>query len=121
MRKIIALASVAALVAAPALAGSNTVEFTRDDGTTQVWKFNDDGTAEGPEGTAATYTWDDEAKKLCATAGGETPETRCITFSEMSGDGEAAVGDTAKYATDDGKSGVAKIIAVEKSEEKAAE
>ncbi|MCB2098294.1 MAG: hypothetical protein AB7F91_09375 [Parvularculaceae bacterium] len=121
MKKIIALASIAALVAAPALAGSNTVEFTRDDGTTQVWKFNDDGTAEGPEGTAATYTWDDEAKKLCATAGGETPETRCITFSEMSSEGEAAVGDTAKYSTDDGKSGVAKIIAVEKSEEKAAE
>ncbi len=111
MKKTIALASILAFVAAPAIAASTSVEFTGEDGASQVWKFNDDGTAEGPEGASATYTWDEEGKKLCATIAGDEPQTVCATFEDNGGEG--AVGETAGYTLDDGRKGVAKIVAKE--------
>lgn len=111
LKKLIVGAAIAVLFAAPALAGSTTVEFAGADGAVQVWKFNDDGTAEGPDGATATYTWDKAENKLCATFAGETPQTLCATFDAA--DGEAAVGDTSPYTLDDGRKGVSTIIAVE--------
>jgi len=111
MKKTILVASILALVAGPALAASTTVEFTGEDGAVQVWKFSDDGTASGPEDASATYTWDEEAKKLCATFAGDEPQTVCATFEDNGGDG--SVGETAGYTLDDGRKGTAKIIAKE--------
>ena len=111
MKKLIAAAAVAALLATPALAGSTSVEFAGEDGAKQLWKFNSDGTAEGPDGAMATYTWDEATKKLCATFAGETPQTLCATIEEA--DGDANVGDTSTYTLDDGRKGVSTVVAVE--------
>lgn len=112
MKRFVLIASVAALIAAPALASSTSVEFTGEDGITQVWKFKDDGTAEGPEGATATYTWDEEGKKLCATFAGDEPQTLCATFEVAEGS-SGAVGETAPYTLDDGRKGTSKIIGKE--------
>jgi len=112
MNRLFVVASIAALIAGPALASSTSVEFTGEDGVSQVWKFKDDGSAEGPEGATATYTWDEEAKKLCATFAGDEPNTVCATFEVAEGSG-GAVGETAPYTLDDGRKGVSKIIGKE--------
>jgi hypothetical protein len=113
MKKLFILAALGAFVAAPALAASTTVEFTGADGAAQVWKFKDDGTAEGPDGATATYTWDEATRKLCATIAGETPQSLCLTFAPSEGTG--AVGETSTYTVDgdSGGSGSAKIVAKE--------
>lgn len=112
--RLIAAAAIAAIVATPAFAGSMTLEFTRDDdGTSQTWKLNDDGTTAGPDGATGVYTWDDEAKKLCGTIDGDKGGERCMMMSEISNpDGEPAVGDTAKYAMGE-ITGKVKIVAIE--------
>jgi len=109
MKKIIVVASIFALIAGPALAASTSVEFTGEDGVAQLWKFKDDGTAEGPEGATATYTWDEATRKLCATLAGDEPQTICATFEDNGGTG--AVGEVAGYTLDDGRKGTAKIAA----------
>ena len=114
MKKLISIAVASALMIAPALAGSQTIEFTRDDGNVQTWTFNTDGTASGPEGVTGTYTWDAEAKTLCAEIAADEPQKTCVTFEETQD--PAAVGFTTKYSTDSGAKGVAKIVAVEKDE-----
>lgn len=113
MKKLALFVALGAFVAAPALAASTTVEFTGADGAAQVWKFKDDGTAEGPEGATATYTFDETARKLCATIAGETPQWICLTFAPSEGTG--AVGETSTYTVDgeEGGSGTAKIVAKE--------
>jgi opacity protein-like surface antigen len=111
MKKLIAVAAIAAFMASPALAASTTVEFTGEDGAAQTWKFNDDGTAEGPDGATASYTWDEATRKLCATFAGETPQTLCATFEDNGGEGK--VGEVAAYTLDDGRKGTAKIVAKE--------
>jgi opacity protein-like surface antigen len=111
MKKFALVAALAVLFAAPAMAASTSVEFTNEAGEKQVWKFKDDGTAEGPEGAAATYTWDEATRKLCATFAGETPQTLCATFEPS--EGEGAVGETTGYTLDDGRKGTAKIVAKE--------
>ena len=111
MKKFVAAAVAAIIAAGPALAASTSVEFTGEDGVVQVWKFRDDGVAEGPEGATAAYTWDEEGKKLCATFAGDEPQTLCAVFEDNGGTG--AVGETAGYTLDDGRKGTAKIVAKE--------
>ena len=41
MKKFITAALAAGFIAAPALAATVTVSFANDDGTTQVWTFDD--------------------------------------------------------------------------------
>lgn len=105
MKKILIAAMATSLFAAPAFAASMTVEFANDDGTTQVWTFDGEGTATSGDITAS-YTYDAEAKKLCA----DVPEAGevCATFETQ---GEA-VGDSSKYTLSTGGTGTATITAM---------
>jgi len=96
------------MMAAPAIAGSITMSFAGDDGTTAVMTFNEDGTAkvEGADGTFE-YTWDAEANKLCGDATGEGEV--CAIFADKS---EPSVGLESAYTTSDGGSGTATITAM---------
>ncbi len=121
MKKLIALAFSAALAATAAHAGSQTIEFTNaESGTVQSWTFNTDGTASGPGDIAATYTWDLEAKTLCADVVADEPQKLCVTFAEVQETPE--VGFETAYTADNGSAGTAKLVAIETDEagEKAA-
>ena len=103
MRKFLGLAAASLLAAAPALAGSMTVEFAAD-GQTDVFVVTlvDDGTYTASDGSAGTYTWDEATQTLCGTS--EAGEV-CATF-----DGEAsepAVGDTRAFTDTAGMTGIA--------------
>ncbi|MGF1544410.1 MAG: hypothetical protein ACFB00_07925 [Parvularculaceae bacterium] len=112
MKKFASLAVAGALMLAPAFAGSTTVEYTDTEGEKQVWTFNDDLTATGPDGLSATYTWDEASKTLCAeiasTDGGE-PTEACVTYEAFTS--ASTVGDASAYTTSTGKSGTAVITA----------
>lgn len=106
MKKFITAAIAAGCLAAPAFAATITVSFANDDGTTQEWTFDGEGTATTGELTTP-YTFDEEAGVLCA----DIPEQGevCVTF-----DGVAeSVGDTAGYTLSTGGAGTATIIAME--------
>jgi len=106
MKKFIAAAVAAGFIAAPAFAASITISFANDDGTTSEWTFDGEGTATSGD-ISASYTWDEEAKTLCA----DVPEQGeiCATF-----DGVAeAVGESAGYTLSTGGSGTATITAME--------
>ena len=77
MKRLLAVALAAGFIAAPSWAASITISFANDDGTTQVWTFDGEGTATMGEVTAA-YTWDEETRVLCA----DIPEQGeiCVTF-----------------------------------------
>lgn len=108
MRKSLIAASFAVALAAPAMAGSMTVSFANDDGTTHDWVLGDDGNATAPDGTVVPYTWDEEALKLCATMPDDAEI--CATFAEA---GTGTVGDTSAYTLSTGGTGTATIIALE--------
>ena len=106
MKKFFAAAIAAGFIAAPAFAASITISFADNDGTTAEWTFDGEGTATSGEITTS-YTWDEEAKTLCA----EVPEQGevCATF-----DGVAeAVGESAGYTLSTGGAGTATIMAME--------
>lgn len=106
MKKFITAAIAAGFIAAPAFAASITVSFANDDGTTQEWTFDGEGTATTGDMSVA-YTFDEAAGVLCA----DIPEQGevCATF-----DGAAEnVGDTAGYTLSTGGGGTATIIAME--------
>lgn len=109
MRKLIGLATASLLIAAPALAGSMTVEFAAD-GETDVIVVTlvDDGTYSSSDGSTGSYTWDDETQTLCGTS--EEGEV-CATFEGEAS--EPAVGDTRAFTNTAGMSGVATITAIE--------
>ena len=65
MKKMITAAIAAGFIAAPAFAASITVSFANDDGTTAEWTFDGEGTATSGD-LSTSYTWDEEAMKLCA-------------------------------------------------------
>ncbi len=113
MQKIALVAALAAFVAAPAYAASSTVEFTGADGRKQVWKFNDDGTAAGPEGATATYEWTAETKTLCGIIKwpDAEPQKSCLVFDTVKE--PLAVGDTSTYTAEDGTKGSTVVVAVE--------
>ena len=107
MKKLIVAAVLTAGVSAPAFAASMTVSFAGDDGATQVWTFNDDGTATAPDGSVVDYTYDQATLTLCA----EVPETGdiCAIFESAN---EGNVGDSSRYTTTTGVAGTATITAV---------
>ena len=106
MKKILTAAIVAGFVAAPAFAASITVSFAGDDGNTQEWTFDGEGTATSGDVTAS-YTYDEEARKLCA----DIPEQGevCATFDSAA----EAVGESSTYTLSTGGTGTATITAME--------
>ena len=106
MKKFITAAIVAGFVAAPAFAASITISFAGDDGTTQEWTFDGEGTATSGE-LSTSYTWDEEAAKLCA----EIPDQGevCATFDSVA----EAVGESSTYTLSSGGGGTATITAME--------
>lgn len=106
MKKLVAAIVAAGFIAAPAFAASISVSFASDDGTTQEWTFNGDGTATTGE-LSTTYTWDETARKLCA----DIPEQGevCATFDAVAD----AVGESAGYTLSTGGAGTATITAME--------
>jgi len=106
MKKFLTAAVIAGFVAAPAFAASITISFANEDGTTQEWTFDGEGTATSGDMSAA-YTWDEDAAKLCA----EIPEQGevCATFDSVA----QAVGETSTYALSTGGAGTATIMAME--------
>ena len=106
MKKTFIAALAAGLLAAPAFAASMTISFANDDGTTQEWTFDGEGTATTGD-VSVPYTWDEEAMKLCA----DVPEQGeiCATFETQ---GEK-VGDTSAYTLSTGGTGTATITAME--------
>lgn len=105
MKKFLAVALAAGLVAAPSWAASITISFASDDGTTQEWTFDGEGTATTGE-LSASYTWDEEARKLCA----DIPDQGevCATFESTA----QAVGESSAYTLSSGGTGTATIIAM---------
>ena len=77
MKKFVAAIVAAGFIAAPAFAASITLSFAGDDGSTQEWTFDGEGTATSGDLTTS-YTWDADARKLCA----DVPEQGevCATF-----------------------------------------
>ena len=109
MKKLIAMSAATAMFAMPAMAGTMTISFANEDGTTQVMTFDDStntATVEGVDGSFA-YTWDAEAGKLCGNPTGEGEV--CATFAEKA---EPSVGATSAYTTSEGASGTATITAM---------
>ena len=106
MKKFVAAIVAAGFVAAPAFAASITLSFAGDDGTTQVWTFDGEGTATAGDLTMP-YTWDEDAKKLCA----DIPDQGevCATFDSVA----EAVGDSSTYTLSTGAGGTATITAME--------
>ena len=106
MKKFLAAALAAGFLAAPAMAASITLSFANEDGTTQVWTFDGEGTATAGE-MSVPYTWDEEAMQLCA----EIPDQGevCATFDSIA----EAVGESAGYTLSSGGSGTATITAME--------
>lgn len=106
MKKFIAAVVAAGVIAAPAFAASITVSFANDDGTTSEWTFDGEGTATSGD-ISTSYTWDEEAMKLCA----DVPEQGevCATFDSVA----SAVGESAGYTLSTGGAGTATITAME--------
>ncbi len=105
MKKFLAAAVAAGFIAAPAFAASVTVSFANDDGTTQEWTFDGEGTATSGD-ISAPYTFDQEAGVLCATMpdGAEI----CATFDAVADE----VGETSTYTLSTGGTGTATITAM---------
>lgn len=106
MKKFVAAIVAAGFIAAPAFAASITLSFASDDGTTQEWTFDGEGTATAGDMTAP-YTWDEDARKLCA----DIPEQGevCATFDSVA----QAVGESSAYTLSTGGTGTATITAME--------
>ena len=107
MRKLILSAAIAALIATPAAARIVTMEFSVEGGEAQVWTFDDAaGKATSPDGKVYEYTYDETARKLCATTS-EGP--LCATFEKDEG---VKVGSSSPYEATNGNKGVATITEV---------
>lgn len=106
MKKFLTAAIAAGFIAAPAFAASITLSFASDDGTTQEWTFDQETSLATMGDLSAPYTWDEEAKKLCA----EIPDQGevCATFDSVG----QAVGETSGYTLSSGGSGTATITAM---------
>ena len=106
MKKLLTAALVAGFITAPAFAASITLSFAGDDGVTQEWTFDGEGTATTAD-ASVPYTWDEEARKLCA----EIPDQGeiCATFDTVA----QAVGESSTYTLSTGDTGTATILAIE--------
>lgn len=105
MKKFLAAALAAGFIAAPAFAATITVSFANDDGTTQEWTFDGEGTATSGDVSAA-YTFDEESGVLCATMPDESEI--CATFDSVADE----VGESSTYTLSTGGSGTATITAM---------
>jgi len=105
MKKLVTLAIASGLLAMPAVAASITLSFAGDNGITQVWTFDGEGTATTGALTT-TYTWDEEARILCA----DVPDQGevCATFETTA----QAVGESSAYTLSTGDTGTATITAI---------
>ena len=111
MKKLVAIAAASAAFVMPALAGTTTISFASEDGTTAVLTFDNltmTATVEGVEGSEHTYTWDDETSTVCGNPTGEGEI--CATFEGVTG--PPAVGNSHAYTSTDGSSGTATVTAV---------
>lgn len=102
--RLVAITLGASLLALPAMAKTTTVEYKSDAGTTTIVDYVDDGTAT-TSGIPMTYTLDEAEKTLCADVSGYNI---CVTFDELG----TEVGDSSKYSSSMGDTGVATITAV---------
>ena len=114
MRRTLGVLFVSTLFATAAHAAVTTIEYTGSDGA-QVTIAYDDATATATvvggenDGAAGPYKFDEASNTICSNDA-EGKEV-CVTFD---GDGgEPKVGDTAAFSTNDGRSGTAKVIAVQ--------
>ncbi|GAB5459565.1 MAG: hypothetical protein Hens3KO_25950 [Henriciella sp.] len=107
MRTLIALAAAAAFTTAPAFAAKVTIEFTPE-GADPITVVLDDVamTVTGPDGTAP-FTFDVPTNTMCVVM---EPKT-CVTFEGEAK--EAVAGESAAYTSNNGTSGVAKVLSVE--------
>ncbi|MEO1014643.1 MAG: hypothetical protein AAFX08_05585 [Pseudomonadota bacterium] len=106
MKKLLVAAALA-FVAGPALADT-TVEFKRDTGEVNVVIMKGEGVAALPDGTPLTYTYDEEAMKMCFIVEGMDPN--CVVFEDHIP--EPKVGDTSRYTAADGALGTATVTAI---------
>ena len=106
MKKFVAAIVAAGFIATPAFAASITISFAGDDGTTQEWTFDGEGTATMGD-ISTSYTWDEEAGVLCA----DVPDAGevCATFESVA----QAVGESSAYTLSVGGGGTATITAIE--------
>ena len=105
-----ALTAATIALALPAMAGTMTISFANDDGTTSVMTFDDatmTATLEGADGTF-DYTWDAEANAICGDPLGEGEI--CATFTEK--EQSVAVGTASAYTLSTGGGGTATVTAV---------
>jgi len=105
MKKFVTVAIAAGFLAMPALAASITLSFAGDDGTTQVWTFDGEGTATMGDLTT-TYTWDEVARLLCADVPNQGEV--CATFETAA----QSVGESSAYTLSTGDTGTATITAI---------
>lgn len=107
MKKITALVAVAAFAAAPAFAGSFTIEFAAEGAEPVVAVMDQDaGTATVGDKTAP-YTFDAATNTLCI----ESEEGICATFEGDPQD--PVVGYSSSFTATNGDAGVATIVAVD--------
>lgn len=109
MRKLISLAAASFALAAPALAGTMTLEFAPAEGDAITVTLSDDGTYTMGEMTG-TYTWNEDTLTLCGTLDVDGAEEVCATMDEANP--APAVGDTGGYTGADGSAGTVTVKAL---------
>lgn len=107
MRTLIALAAAAAFTTAPAFAAKVTIEFTPEESPAVTVILDDAAmTITGPDGIAP-FTFDAPTNTMCV----EMEPKTCVTFE---GEAKTAVaGESSAYTSNNGSSGVAKVLSVE--------
>ncbi len=105
MKKFILAAVSAIFLAAPAYAGSMTIEFAPEDGDKVTIILDSTAQTATIGDQTSPYSWDETGKTLC---GGEAEQKVCVTFDEVSHD----VGFTTGYTRNDGVTGTATVISV---------
>ncbi len=109
MKKLFAVLGATVLFASAAHATKTTIEYVPTEGDTVTVQY-DDSTMTSKNvtsGNEGTYTYDEETATVCGT-GAEGAEV-CATFENPG----TEVGHETPFTTNDGRSGTAKITAVE--------
>ena len=104
MKKFLIAVTAATLSAGPALAATMTISFAPDDGEAQVWTFDADTSTATTGDLSVPYTWDADARSLCAQL--ESGEL-CAVFETVSE--TPAINDSTRYTTSAGGAGTATI------------
>ncbi len=108
MKRLLALVGTAVLFTTAAHATKTTIEYTPTEGDVVTIQYDDETnlSTNVATGESAEYTYAEEEAKICGSATGEEV---CVTFDNP---GEE-VGHESAFSTNDGRSGTAKITAVE--------